>query len=212
MSKILQNGIVLAFDQLTQSIRPQQASILIVDGRIAAIEPSSDDLPAGDAEVIDVAGKIVSPGFVNTHVHIWQSVLRTLGPDINLSQYFGWINPNTTAAEAAFTPDDLYISSLEGYLEGLNAGVTSFVEHAHHNWSPDIMGAGHRAAMDSGGRVWWCYDVASRDTFSVDQQWDAFEKLPPSTLVSPGLSLDGLASSILQNDSTALDTVRDKAA
>ncbi|KAL4801190.1 hypothetical protein BDV18DRAFT_167621, partial [Aspergillus unguis] len=214
-SKVLKDGTVLAFDRTSQSIQVlPRASILIVDGRITAIEQNSEDLSAPpDAEVVDVTGKIVSPGFVNTHVHIWQSALRTIGSNINLSQYFGWINPAIQNAAAAFTPDDIHISSLEGYIEGINAGVTSYVEHAHNNWSAGVMQSGYRAAVDSGARVWWCYDVADRDGFSRDEQWDAYEKLKQdSSLVSAGLSLDGLAFSILKGDSTALDLIKDKAA
>ncbi|KAL4936090.1 hypothetical protein BDV06DRAFT_228208 [Aspergillus oleicola] len=213
--KILKDGTVLTFDEATQSIRVlRRASILIVDGRIAAIEEQCDNLsaPAG-TEIVDVSGKIVSPGFVNTHVHMWQTAYRSMGPNVTLSEYFGWVSQASPMAQAAFKPDDIYISSLEGYLEGIHAGVTSYVEHAHNNWSQQVMEAGYRAAADSGARIWWCYDVAGRDNFQTDSQWAALENLlqPTQPLVLPGLSLDGLGS-ILKGDGTARDFIRDKAA
>lgn len=55
---------------------------------------------------------------------------------------------------AAFTPDDVYISSLEGYLEGLHGGVTSYVEHAHNNWNAAVVEPGFNAAVNSGARDW----------------------------------------------------------
>ncbi|KAL2830821.1 hypothetical protein BDW59DRAFT_140866 [Aspergillus cavernicola] len=216
MSKILKDGTVLSFDKATHSIKVlPRASILIVDDRITAIEDNSSDLPAPpETEVINVAGKIVSPSFVNTHVHMWQSVYRTLGPNVILSQYFSWVSQYSEAANAAFTPDDVYISSLEGYIEGLNGGVTSYVEHAHNNWSALVMRSGYRAAVDGGARVWWCYDIAPRLDFSVDEQWDIYDTIVQkvSSRVLPGLSLDGLGSSILNGDGTGLDFIREKTA
>lgn len=77
--KLLKNGTVLTFDDTTQTIRAlPSASILIVDDRIAAISPSSEDndppttMPP-DTEFLPMHGKILSPGFVNTHIHTWRS-------------------------------------------------------------------------------------------------------------------------------------------
>ncbi|KAL4933000.1 uncharacterized protein BDV17DRAFT_144807 [Aspergillus undulatus] len=212
-SKIFKDGTVLSFDKLTQSIKVlPRASILIENGLITAISENSSDLTAPpDTEIINVSGKIVSPGFVNTHVHMWQTAYRTLGPNVTLSQYFGWVSQASPMARAAFAPEDVHVSALEGYLEGLNAGVTSYVEHAHSNWSQGVMEAGFRAAAESGGRVWWCYDVAGRDGFSVDEQWDAMEGLVKGSdngLVLPGLSLDGT----LRGGGVTSDFIRDKAA
>jgi cytosine/adenosine deaminase-related metal-dependent hydrolase len=62
-------------------------------------------------------------------------------------------------AKDSFSARDVYISSLEGYLEGLNSGTTTFVEHAASNWRDDVVMPGYEAARDSGARVWWCHDL-----------------------------------------------------
>lgn len=197
-AKVLTHGTVLTFDEATLSIKVlTKASILIVDDRIAAIEEDFNDLsvPPG-AEVINAEGKIVSPGFVNTHIHLWQTVYRSIAPDVTLVHYFSWLSQMSECATTAFTPDDIYISSLEGYLEGLNGGVTSYVDHAHNNWGPGIMESGFDAAVDSGARVWWCYDVNDRENFSKFEQWSKFAaiaKKPRPGSVAMGLSYDGSA-------------------
>ncbi|CAI6237429.1 unnamed protein product [Periconia digitata] len=198
-SKVLENGTVITFDDATKSVRVlPRASILIVNDRIAAITDNADDLSIPpDAEIINVEGKIVSPGFVNTHVHMWQSVFRTLAPDIVLAQYFDWLSQMSSTATKHFTPETVYVSCLEGYLEGLNAGVTSYVDHAHNNWGRDIVKPGYEAAVDSGARVWWCYDVTvNNEKFPEMEQWKTFSgiaKEPAPSRIQFGLSLDGLA-------------------
>lgn len=203
MSKVLKDGTVLMFDDTTKSIRVlPKASVLIENGRITAISENPDFQIPENAEVLNVYGKIISPGFINTHIHTWQTVYRTIGPNVFLSQYFEWLG-HMSGATAAFIPDDVYISSLAGYLEGLHGGVTSYVEHAHNNWKETVVEPGFDAAMDSGARVWWCYDVADRKGFAMKEQWEALGKLggkvTEGSLVQMGLSVDGL-SGLFGND------------
>lgn len=195
--KVLKGGTVITFDDATQRIKVvRNASVVIKDDLITAIATDDDEIAVPeDAEVVNVKDKIVSPGFVNTHVHIWQSVFRTLGPNVTLAQYLGgWKNK---FGEALVAADDVYISCLEGYLEGLHGGVTSYLDHAHNNWSRQVAEAGFNAATDSGARVWWCYDVADRDKFPLKDQWEVLanvaSKATASSLVQPGMCFDSLA-------------------
>lgn len=199
--KVLRGGTVLSFDDDSQRIQVlSNASVVIKDDRILAIAPDSEiDLPVG-AEIINVKGKIISPGFINTHVHAWMTVFRTIAPNITLAQYLSsWLNPWAEETAAAFNPDDIYISCLEGYLEGLNAGVTSYVDHAHNNWRPEVAKPGFDAAVDSGARVWWCFDVGHNDNFPRSEQWEVLRRAAAQTnsssLVQPGIAIDSLSHS-----------------
>lgn len=199
--KLLKGGTVITFNNTTQKVHVfREASVLIKDDRITAIAPNAEIETPDSAEIIDVHGKIISPGFINTHVHMWQSVFRTMGPNITLAQYFGgWLNQFAPTTAAAFKPEDVYISCLQGYMEGLSGGVTSYLDHAHNNWAPEMTRPGFNAAKDSGARVWWCYDVANRDNFPFERQWEALSdiasNIPASSLVQPGISLDSLSMS-----------------
>ena len=191
-SKILQNGTVISWDGHTNSLKTlHNASILIVDDKIAAIADSIEELSAHpDAEIVDVSGMIVTPGFVNTHCHMWQTAFRSMAPDIFIAQYFSWLSQMGSATKS-FSSSDVYYSCLEGYCEGLNAGVTSYVEHAASNWNPDVVLPGFRAAEDGGARVWWCHDLYPGDA----QQLATLEKIrdeidAKGNLVSMGLAPD----------------------
>lgn len=192
-AKILKNGTVVTFDDATQSVKVlSSASILIIDDRIAAIGENFDalDKPA-NVEIVDVSGKIVTPGFVNTHVHMWQTAYRSIAPEVTLVEYFNWLSQTAQGSVKSFTPDNIYISSLEGFLEGLNAGVTSFVDHAHNDWNPDVIESGYDAAVDSGARVWWCPEPSERQECTREEQWKVIKRVAAreqSRLVPLGLA------------------------
>src|SRR5262249_3388577 len=73
---LIKGGCVLTLDRAAGDF--DQADVLIEGTRIAAVQPS---IAVQDAEVIDAANMIVMPGFVDTHRHMWQGVLRNSLPD-----------------------------------------------------------------------------------------------------------------------------------
>lgn len=107
-----------------------QGDVLIEDDRIAAIAPHID---AGDAEVIDAAQMIVMPGFVNAHIHTWQTALRGIAGDWTIPEY---LHNMHAGLAPSFTPEDIFISNLVGALNQLNSGVTTLVDWCHNNPSP----------------------------------------------------------------------------
>ena len=83
---LIKNGIVLTQDASLGEL--PRADVLVEGDRIAAVGP---DLVAADARVIDAAGDIVIPGFIDTHRHTWETSIRTCAPDYALITYFGSI-------------------------------------------------------------------------------------------------------------------------
>lgn len=74
-STLFQGGTIITFDEASQLPKALHGSSLLVTGdSIAKIFDGSDNvtLPAG-TEIINVEGKIVSPGFIDTHRHSWQT-------------------------------------------------------------------------------------------------------------------------------------------
>ncbi|WP_374250381.1 amidohydrolase family protein [Xanthobacter sp.] len=124
-----------------------KGDILIEDGRIAAIGP---EIAAADAERVDGAGRICVPGFVNAHMHTWQTGLRSLAADWTLLEYFRWVHAGLATR---FRPEDIGIATLVGALGQIDAGTTTLVDWCHNNPTPDHTDAAVEALAESGIRA-----------------------------------------------------------
>ncbi|KAJ6563570.1 hypothetical protein DFH09DRAFT_1158419 [Mycena vulgaris] len=109
-SILLSNGTVLLHDD-EDRVNPVRADVLIIDGKIVEIAPSIAPLsPSPDALDIDCTGKIISPGFVDTHHHLWQTQLKGRHADDLLLDYMG--KGNITFS--LFKPEDVFWGELGG--------------------------------------------------------------------------------------------------
>ncbi|MCZ4609804.1 amidohydrolase family protein [Streptomyces sp. Lzd4kr] len=149
---VLRGGHVLSMDPDIGDL--PQGDVLIEDGRIAAVRP---DISA-DAEVLDMTGRIVIPGFVDTHRHTWEASIRNVAPDATLDDYF--VDILDTFAPL-YTPEDVYAANLAGALECLNAGITTLVDWSHINNSPEHPDAAIRGLAESGIRAKYAYGSAN---------------------------------------------------
>jgi cytosine/adenosine deaminase-related metal-dependent hydrolase len=119
------------------------ADILIQDCRITVV---GSDIAAPDgAEVIDASRLIVLPGFVDTHRHMWQTQLRGEMMDATLLDYVALIRG---VYSACYEPEDVYIGILAGYLDALNAGTTTLIDHCHIMNSAEHTDAAIRAVHE----------------------------------------------------------------
>ncbi|KAF5013562.1 hypothetical protein FDECE_422 [Fusarium decemcellulare] len=174
----------------------RNGSLLIDHDRITAIWPAEEAAPVAippDTEMIDVSGKILTPGFVDTHRHGWQTLFKTMMSNISLVEYFGRFSE--FAAAGRLDAEQVYISQLAGLYEGLNAGTTTSLDHAHHTWSDDTAWAGLNASIDSGARVFWAYAFHEVTNYTISQQLVNFRNIAESapvkdTPVSIGVAFD----------------------
>ena len=144
-SVLLRSGIVVTQDA-AHGVLPA-GDVLVEDGRIAAIAPR---LEAPQAEVIDCIGHVVMPGLVNAHMHTWQTALRSVAANWTLLEYFRHVHAGLATV---FVPEDIHIATLAGALNQLDHGVTTLVDWAHNNPTPDHTDAGVEALKESGIRA-----------------------------------------------------------
>jgi 5-methylthioadenosine/S-adenosylhomocysteine deaminase len=147
--------------------------LLIRGGHVLTMDPGLGDLPVGDvhisgdrimaigpgldvpdAEVIDATGKIVLPGLIDGHRHVWQSLLRGMASDWSFPEYM--LNARALYG-GCFDAGDAYLANYLGGLEAIEAGVTSVVDHSHLQSSPAVSEGLVRGLVDSGVGGVYCY-------------------------------------------------------
>ena len=154
---LIRNATIISVDPEIGDLH--RGDILIEDSRIAGIAPS---IEAGDAEVIDATNQIAIPGFIDTHRHTWESLLRATGPDWSLAQYFTGVR---VVMGGLYTPEDNYVANLLGALDALDGGITTLYDWSHNNNSPDHADASVRGLKDSGIRGVFGYGNANAEWF-----------------------------------------------
>ena len=177
---VIRGGAVMSMDPAVGDFA--QADVLIEGKKIVAVGPS---LAAGGAAVIDARGRIVMPGFIDTHHHQFETALRsfladglllpgTPGGDINYYQYI------LLTFAPVYRPQDVYINELFGSLSQLDAGVTTVhdISQIHHSPAHSdaaiqgIMASGRRAAFgyfESAGAV--AGNQYPEDAVRIKNQW-----------------------------------------
>ncbi|CAG9174407.1 amidohydrolase family protein [Cupriavidus respiraculi] len=136
--------------------RAGAADIRIRDGRIAEMGPALPRLD--DEEVLDASGCVVYPGWVNTHHHLFQNLLKAVPGGINagLEQ---WLASVAYPRLARFTPEIFRIAVRLGMAELLLSGTTTCADHHylyHHGEGADTGDVLFEVAEELGMRLVLC--------------------------------------------------------
>lgn len=193
-SLLLRNGLVI--DTEPAPVAHHDCDVLVEGGRIAAV---GQNLPApAGTKVLDANGRIVLPGFVDTHRHVWQAVLRSIAVDMDLPDYFALVRQQLGPR---FRPEDVRAANTLGALECLDAGVTTVQDFAYaraDRITPDGYVAGEsdydyaEAAFDglrtAGIRAVFGYLLTPQDTAAVRRAQALFSAdTPLLTLLAASL-------------------------
>ena len=146
---LIKGGTVLSLDRAVGDF--EQADVLVEGSKIAAVRPG---INAPGAQVIDASNAIVMPGFVDTHRHMWQGILRNILPDGSLADYIAVVQK---VIGQAYTPDDVYAGNYSSALGCIEAGVTTVLDWSHIHNSPEHTDAAIKGLQDSGVRAVFAY-------------------------------------------------------
>lgn len=146
----------------------QDGSVLIEDGRITAIGPSAGvRAPQGfRGKTIDLGGRLVLPGLINAHTHLYSTLARGMPPLPGPAphDFRGVLERLWWPLDRALTLEDVYLSAFFGLLECVRAGVTTVIDHhASEGAVAGSLEAVARAAEDVGVRLCTCFEVTDRD-------------------------------------------------
>lgn len=129
MSKtlLLHHADILVTMDATRREIPDGA-VFIRDGVIEAVGPSAE-LPSHADEMRDLSGRIVLPGLVNTHHHMYQSLTRAV-PGAQDAELFGWLQ-TLYPMWAGLTPEMIRVSTLTAMAELILSGCTTSSDHLY---------------------------------------------------------------------------------
>src|SRR5260221_10133889 len=111
---LIKGGTIVTMDEKNSIVR---GDVLIRDGRIAEIGRINSDA----STTIDAAGCAVLPGFVQTHVHLCQTLFRGSADDLAL---IDWLKQRVWPMEAAHTAESIRASARLGIAELVRGGMT----------------------------------------------------------------------------------------
>lgn len=121
---LITGGAVVTVDDRRRVIDP--GAVAVSGDRIAAVGPAAQ-LDGRRAErVIDASGKAVLPGFVDTHQHLFQYLLRGLGEGLEL---WPWLSDFMWPVTAAISPAEARIGAQLGAVEAARSGVTAVLDN-----------------------------------------------------------------------------------
>jgi cytosine/adenosine deaminase-related metal-dependent hydrolase len=167
--KLIKGGMVLSMDPAVGEMAV--GDVLIEGDKIIEV---GRNLSVDGAEVFDAAGMIVMPGFVDTHRHIWEGVLRNIGTDVPLEGRTSYISFVLHKLAPAFRPEDAYVGNLVSALGAIDAGITTLLDWSHIQGSPAHTDAVVAALEDSGMRAVFAYGFP---------WWGKWEERQPSWFV-----------------------------
>ncbi|WP_341854514.1 8-oxoguanine deaminase [Brachybacterium sp. GPGPB12] len=146
--------------------------IALTGGRVAAVGAADEPTPEA-AERIDAGGRLVTPGLINTHHHMYQNLTRAYAPAINGS-LFDWLTA-LYPVWARLDVDDIEISTYVAMIESLMGGRTTSSDHLYVHPRPGFVDAQVRAAREVGMRF-----VATRGSMTRSVEDGG---LPPASVV-----------------------------
>ena len=147
---LIQGATILSMDPAIGDL--DEGDILIEGSRITAIARGLE--VEGAVETIDAHGCIVIPGFIDTHRHMWEAVIRGCAPHHTISDYFTNI---LSEIGPEITPRDVYLGNLLSARAALTSGITTVQDISNIQDSRDHTDAAIQGLQESGLRAVFAY-------------------------------------------------------
>jgi cytosine/adenosine deaminase-related metal-dependent hydrolase len=202
---------------------PARGNVVIRNAYVMTMEPEPGDIANGDvhvrdgaivavgtklsapgAQVINGSGMIVLPGLIETHWHMWNTLLRSMSGDKPDTGYFR----TTAALGQKFEPGDMYQGTRLAGAEAINNGITFVHDWCHNIRGFDYAEADLRALKEAGLRARFSYGAAQAmpnsaginlgDLERLQREWSKYSN---DGLIALGLAWRGMGGN---NPATAI--------
>ncbi|MFL6016713.1 MAG: 8-oxoguanine deaminase [Gaiellaceae bacterium] len=170
MTTLLHNAYVVMMDDL--GTEHEDGWILVADGRVENVGAFAPAPPAAD-ERVDLGGAVVTPGLVNTHHHLYQTLTRARAQEATLFEWLRELYP----VWAQIDEESVYAAARTGLAELALSGCTTVFDHHYvfPRGTSGLVEAELRAARELGVAL-----IASRGSMDLGESQGG---LPPDELV-----------------------------
>jgi len=122
---VLENGNLITMNDNNDILFKKD--IFINQGEIIAIKDTTNKRKKLDCRLkIDVTNKYLLPGFINTHTHIFQTLLRGIGADLNV---WDWFKDALDDNVSNLRKEHCFISAKLGAMEAIRSGTTTILDY-----------------------------------------------------------------------------------
>lgn len=144
---LVKNACIYTMDE-KQTVIPN--GVIGVEGEnITLLEAMEKGKEYEGKEVIDAKGSVIFPGFVDTHIHIFQSFLKGLGADHRLIE---WLNLSALPYGQYMTPHQHELSAQLACMEAIKSGCTTMSEFFYTNQDSELAHSCIEGMMSTGIR------------------------------------------------------------
>ncbi|MDP2208902.1 MAG: 5'-deoxyadenosine deaminase [Bacteroidota bacterium] len=140
---------VIIVDKILTSSQPElltSAAILIEENRITKIVTGKDVDELANYDTIDASHCIAIPGFVQTHIHLCQTLFRGMAENLLL---LDWLQKRIFPFEAAHNAESMHASAMMGIAELIRSGTTTILDMGSVNHHEEVI----RAIGETGFRA-----------------------------------------------------------
>lgn len=168
---VLRGATVIAMDGRA----PIEGGVIAVkDGRILAVGPAPELQHLTGRVTVDVAGKLVIPGLINTHTHLFQTLLKGIARDRPLVE---WLEASPRRLLPVLTPESYRLAAMLGCIDALRSGCTTILEYMTASPAPGTSDAILAAFRATGIRGMLARIVGEPRPGAFNRSLRAFETL-----------------------------------
>ena len=158
---LIKNGIIATLGEKNRVLTG--SALLIEDGLIKKIGPQKG-FKGKYSKVIDAAGKLVMPGFINAHMHFYSTFARGLGKAAPSRNFVEILNNLWWRLDKKLTNADSYYSAVIPLINAVRKGTTTLIDHHASPFAiTGSLTAVEKAVRETGLRACLCYEVSDRD-------------------------------------------------
>ncbi len=158
---LIKNGIIATLGAKNKVLYGN--ALLIEDGLIKKIAPQKT-FRGKYSKVIDAAGKIVMPGFINAHMHFYSTFARGLGKAAPSKNFLEILNNLWWKLDKHLTNADSYYSAVIPLINAIRKGTTTIIDHHASPFAiTGSLAAIEKGVRETGLRAALCYEVSDRD-------------------------------------------------